>query len=52
MSLFSQIDRKKKLREIAIKKGNCHRCFKPKKKDKFKLCKKCRDYQKRYRNAL
>jgi hypothetical protein len=35
---------KREMKELSIKLGNCIKCHKPKKKDKYKMCEKCREY--------
>lgn len=39
---------RKQLREVAKDIGNCPQCFRPKEKDKYKMCAKCREYSRKY----
>lgn len=39
---------KQEMRDTAREIGNCTKCFKPKEKDKYKLCLKCREYSREY----
>lgn len=41
-------DYPKELRKIAIELGNCSHCFKPKENPNYKMCDKCREWQREY----